>query len=187
MTASSRAACCGAFEVVDRAPCGAKLDVASPFPRGQGADDADESVGVAEIEKRHFQFGERLDKAFEPVPRRASLGRRERPLKRRIRIDVAGPCIDIAHQETAKPRFDANRQPVAVLIVKHLVRLCCADPDCHGGSKERQLPPSTKYPEHVCARLFLSQPRLKRIRQPLLRRSLYTSQVWLIFVVKRQP
>jgi hypothetical protein len=102
---------------------------------GQRADHADERVSVAKIEKRRFQFGERLGKAFEPIPRRAPLGGRERPLKRRIRIDVAGPSIDIAYQETAKPRFDAYRQPVAVLIVKHLVRLRPVDPGCQGGGK----------------------------------------------------
>jgi hypothetical protein len=55
---------------------------------------------VAEIEKRRFQFGERLGKAFEPIPRRAPLGGRDRPLQRRIRIDVAGPVSTLP---TAKP------------------------------------------------------------------------------------
>jgi len=69
-------------------------------PAGQRPDDADERVGVAEIEKRRFQFGERLGKAFEPIPRRAPLGGRDRPLQRRIRIDVAGPVSTLP---TAKP------------------------------------------------------------------------------------
>jgi hypothetical protein len=100
ITASSSAACCGASEGVERALCGARLDVASPSPAGQRPDDADERVGVAEIEKRRFQFGERLGKAFEPIPRRAPLGGRDRPLQRRIRIDVAGPVSTLP---TAKP------------------------------------------------------------------------------------
>jgi hypothetical protein len=87
---------------------------------------------VAEIEERRFQLGERLGKAFEPIASGASLGGRKRPLQRRIRIDIASPGIDIANREAAEPRLDADGQPVAVLIVEHLVRLRRADPSRRG-------------------------------------------------------
>jgi hypothetical protein len=115
---------------------------------GQRADHADERVGVAEIEKWRFQFGERLDKALEPIPRRASLGERERSLQRRIGINVTGGGIDIADRETPEPGLDADREPVAILIIEHLVRLRRAGPIRRGDQKEHQLVPPTKYFEH---------------------------------------
>ena len=114
---------------------------------GERADYADESIGVAEIKKRRFQFGKRFDKAFEPFTRDASLSGRERPLERRIRVDVAGPGVDIADREPAEPRFDTDRQPVAVLIVKHLVRLRRAD--THNHREERHTSLATQYPQHL--------------------------------------
>jgi hypothetical protein len=82
---------------------------------------------VAEIEKRRLQFGEWLHKAFEPITRGASLGGREWPLKRRVRIDVPDPGVDIADREAAESRFHANCQPVTVLVVEYLMRLRGAD------------------------------------------------------------
>jgi hypothetical protein len=118
-------------------------------PAGQRADDADESVSVAEIEKRGFQLGKRFDEAFEPIARRTPLRGRKWPLQRRIGIDVAGPHIDVAYREATQPGFDAGRQPVAILIVKHFVRLRPADPGCHGGPIQHRLRPAAKHPEHA--------------------------------------
>ena len=114
---------------------------------GERADYADESIGVAEIKKWRFQFGKRFDKAFEPFTRDASLSGRERPLERRIRVDVAGPGVDIADREPAEPRFDTDRQPVAVLIEEHLVRLRRADPHCRH-SEKGHFGKATKHPRH---------------------------------------
>jgi len=117
-------------------------------PAGQRADHADESVGVAEIEKRRFQLGKRLAETFEPIPCRAAHGRGERPLERRIRVYVAGPSIDIAHREAPEPRFDADGQLVAVLIIKHLVRSRRAHTNgCHG--KKGNTGPAMKFPRHL--------------------------------------
>src|SRR5215469_13899731 len=160
ITASSRAACCGASEVVDRAACGARLESASPFPRVSAPDDADESVGVAEIEKRRFQLGERFGEALEPIPRGAALGGRKRTFERRIRIDVANPGVDVADREAAEPGFETDRQPVAVLVVEHLVRLPRADPNsCHG--KKGNTGSAMSYPRHLPPLPSMPAPRLR--------------------------
>src|SRR5215470_10213233 len=117
-------------------------------PAGQRADDADEAIGVAEIEKRGLQLGERLGKSFEPITRGAALGGRKRTFERRIRINVAGVSIDIAYQEPPEPRFYADGQPVAVLIVKHLVCSRRADTNsCHG--KKGNTDSAMSYPRHL--------------------------------------
>src|SRR5215469_5219408 len=106
-------------------------------PAGQRPDHADESVAMLNAEKRRFQLGERLAKSFEPISRGAAYRSRERPRKGRIGINVAGPGIDIPYREIPESRFDPDRQPVAVLIVEHLVGLRGTDPGCRGGYKKR--------------------------------------------------
>jgi len=129
-------------------------------PAGQRADDADESVGVAEVEKRRFQLGERLGEPFKPTPRDASLGGRERPLERRIRIDVANSGVDVADREAAEPGFETDREPVAVLVVEHLVRLRRADPNsCHG--KKSNTGSAMSYPRHLPPLPSMPAPRLR--------------------------
>ena len=72
---------------------------------------------------------------------------------------VECPGIDVAYHEAAEPRFDADRQPIAVLVVEHLVRLRRADThDQQGEERDKSLAP--KPPQHTVPPKFgMSLPR----------------------------
>jgi len=89
-----------------------------------------------------FQFGERLDKAFESIPRGATLGGRERDLERRIRRRYR-------HCPLRSRQIDTDRQLIAVLIVNYLVRLRHSDPGRRGSRNRREPPATTTHPEHA--------------------------------------
>jgi hypothetical protein len=134
--------------VVDRAALRRQTRSRVAASAGQRADDADEKVGMTKTEKRRFQFDKRLGKSFEPITCGTSLGRQEQPFKGRVGIYVAGPGVDIAYREATLPRLDPDRQPVAVLIVNHLMRLRRADAHGHRG-EERHTSLATRYPRHL--------------------------------------